>query len=198
MNRIFISGSRHVKRIPQDVLNRIDNIINNNDEIIVGDATGVDKLVQKYLLNLEYRKVIVFCSGEKCRNNLGNWKEYYVNVPKTIKGFQFYALKDKEMAFNATHGLMIWDGKSFGTILNVLRMTILKKVSVLFNATDCNTFIFRNENDLIQFYNQFDDKMLDSIYDRASKDEISYLKSLTANILISHSIANNNEQYTLY
>lgn len=198
MNRIFISGSRHVKKIPQDVLDKIDNIINNSDEIIVGDATGVDKLVQRYLLNCEYRKVIVFCSGEKCRNNLGGWKEYYVNVPQNIKGFQFYALKDKEMASKSTHGLMIWDGKSFGTILNVLRMTILNKVSVLFNATDCNTFIFKNENDLIKFYNKFDSKMLDSLYDRASKDEISYLKSLTANIFVSHSIPNTNEQYRLY
>ncbi len=39
--------------------------ISNDDEIIVGDATGVDKLVQKYLFNCEYKRVIIFCSGDK-------------------------------------------------------------------------------------------------------------------------------------
>lgn len=200
MNIIFISGSRSVKKIPPEIFNRIDNIINNSDKLVVGDANGVDKLVQKYLFSLKYNNVTVFCSGAKCRNNLGNWEEYYVDTPKSIKGFQFYALKDKEMAFYATHALMIWDGKSFGTILNVLRMTILNKVSVLFDATSCNTVTFKNKQDWIKFYTKFDDEMIDSIYGRASKEELSYLKSLAADTFMSSSIINKTttQQYTLF
>lgn len=34
-------------------------------------------------------------------------------------GFEFYAVKDLEMASGATHGRILWDGESRGTFTNI-------------------------------------------------------------------------------
>ncbi len=121
MNTIFIGGSRHVSRLPAEVKKRLDNVIASHHQVIVGDANGADKAVQKHFFDANYANVTVFCSGDAPRNNLGSWTTHRVHVPEGTKGFQFYAAKDREMAREADFGLMIWDGKSPGTVLNVLR-----------------------------------------------------------------------------
>ena len=62
MTKIFIGGSRKITRLPQLVIDRIENITNKNLTILIGDANGVDKYVQKYLSDKNYRNVVVFCS----------------------------------------------------------------------------------------------------------------------------------------
>ena len=125
MNTIFIGGSRHVSRLPSEVKKRLDNVVVSGHRVIVGDANGADKAVQKHFHDIHYDKVTVFCSGASPRNNLGTWLTHHVDAPKNAKGFQFYAAKDREMAREADFGLMIWDGKSPGTVLNVLRLAIV-------------------------------------------------------------------------
>jgi len=134
MNTVFVGGSRHISRLSAEVKERLNNVMKNGDDVIVGDANGVDKAVQKHLFESAYEKVTVFCSGEHYRNNLGKWPTQHVKPPQNAKGFQFYAAKDREMATRADFGLMIWDGKSAGTILNVLRLARAGKISVLFNV----------------------------------------------------------------
>lgn len=136
MTTIFISGSRHISRLPAEVKKRLDNVIASGYQIVVGDANGADKAVQKHVLDSRYDKVTVFCSGDEARNNLGNWHLCRVDPPKGAKGFQFYAAKDRQMAREADFGLMIWDGESPGTVLNVLRLVQVGKISVLFNVAD--------------------------------------------------------------
>lgn len=138
MNRIFIGGSRHVSQLPAEVKQRLDNVIDSGHDVIVGDANGADKAIQKYFLNKNYNNVTVFCSGETPRNNLGMWTTHHVDAPKSAKGFDFFAAKDREMAREADFGLMIWDGESPGTILNVLRLTLAGKIAVLFNVPERN------------------------------------------------------------
>jgi probable addiction module antidote protein len=136
MSTVFIGGSRHVSRLPSEVKKRLDNVVSSGHQVIVGDANGADKAVQKHFMDAHYDKVIVFCSGDTPRNNLGSWKTHHVDAPKSAKGFQFYAAKDREMARKADFGLMIWDGKSPGTILNILRLVRAGKISVLFNVPE--------------------------------------------------------------
>lgn len=104
-------------------------------DVVVGDANGADKAVQKLLHEADYRKVTVYCSGDRPRNNLGRWDLHAVTPPKAVRGFEFYAAKDREMAQAADVGLMIWDGKSPGTVLNVLRLVRAGKPVVLVNGT---------------------------------------------------------------
>jgi hypothetical protein len=51
---------------------------------------------------------------------------------ENLKGFDFYAAKDRVMADEATHGLMIWDGESIGTLMNVVRLIRGKKPVAIF------------------------------------------------------------------
>ena len=50
MCTIFISGSRNVKSLNIDIQDRLNNILANNFLIIIGDANGVDKAVQQFLV----------------------------------------------------------------------------------------------------------------------------------------------------
>jgi hypothetical protein len=121
MSSVFVGGSRHISKLPPDAKKRLQTIVQNGIDVLVGDANGADKAVQKFMVDAAYDNVTVFCSGERPRNNLGNWKIQSV-TPAHAKGFQFYAAKDREMATSAEYGFMIWDGKSPGTALNVLRL----------------------------------------------------------------------------
>lgn len=120
-------------RLPSEVKKRLENVIASRYRILIGDANGADKAAQKHFLEKCYENVTVFCSGLTPRNNLGAWPTRCVDVPKQTTGFHFYAAKDREMAREADFGLMIWDGKSPGTILNVLRLVLAGKIAVLFD-----------------------------------------------------------------
>lgn len=136
MTNIFIGGSRKIARLAQPVQQRIDNIIGNNFTVLVGDASGVDLQIQKYLFAQNYTNVTVFCTGNRCRNNVGQWETRNVEADRHSKGFSFYVVKDLQMAQEATYGFMIWDAKSKGTLNNVLNLLRLgKKVLVYFAAT---------------------------------------------------------------
>lgn len=53
---------------------------------------------------------------EHCRNNVANWLTREVAAPRGAKGFDYYSVKDRAMAEAAEYGLMLWDGKSKGTV----------------------------------------------------------------------------------
>ena len=73
MTSVFIAGSLSIKNINQSFLSRIDNIINENLPIIIGDANGVDRSIQEYLTYKNYQNVTVYYSGNQLRNNIGRW-----------------------------------------------------------------------------------------------------------------------------
>src|SRR5260370_34796686 len=123
MNTVFIGGSRQVSRLSPQVKERLHNVTDSGAHVIVGDANGADKAVQQFLQDASYRNVTVFCSGDTCRNNLGRWETRNIKARKNVKGFDFYAVKDREMAREADFGLMIWDGEMAGTVLSILLFT---------------------------------------------------------------------------
>ncbi len=134
MTKVFIGGSRRVSHLNADVRQRLDNIIAKRFPIVIGDANGADKAVQQYLHSKQYPDVEVFCVGGYCRNNVGNWPSRTVATETSEKNFQFYTTKDRTMAREASIGLMIWDGRSAGTLLNVLRLLRQNKKVVVFEV----------------------------------------------------------------
>lgn len=120
--KVFISGSISIKKLPKYAIEKIENIIKMEFLVLVGDAKGADSLVQKYLHKKGYKNVLVYFAGNKLRNNFGNWKTNQISSNNNKKGREFYTLKDIEMANDADYGLMMWDGKSEGTLNNVLMM----------------------------------------------------------------------------
>lgn len=171
MNTVFVGGSRHVSRLPPQVKERLNNIIEGGHRVVVGDANGADKAVQKHLVDADYDAVTVFCSGPSPRNNLGDWKIHSVVPPKSVKGFQFYAAKDREMAREADFGLMIWDGKSPGTVLNVLRLVQAGKKAVLINLPENQGTTFKSSMEWRDFLAACSPEFRADLRDRALPNE---------------------------
>ncbi len=90
-------------------------------QIFIGDANGADRGVQQYFADRDYRNVTVFCMGT-CRNNVGNWEVRRIKSDSSRKDFGYYATKDIAMAREAKCGVMLWDGRSKGTLHNILNL----------------------------------------------------------------------------
>ena len=148
MTAVFVGGSRRITRLPMEAKTRIDNVVDRGFAILVGDANGADKAVQKHLAEAKYDKVTVYCSGDTSRNNVGQWETRNVSVAESEKTFQFYAAKDREMAQQAEFGLMIWDGKSSGTVLNILRLVRASKKAVLVSVAEKSEVEFMSKGGL--------------------------------------------------
>ena len=134
MKTVFIGGSRHISRLSSDVRDRLDRMVSQNLQILIGDANGADRAVQQYLSNRGYENVQVFCMEGHCRNNVGVWPVVDVSAPRGVKGAEFYSLKDQEMTLKASVGLMLWDGKSAGTLANIVRLLEQQKPVVVYQA----------------------------------------------------------------
>ncbi|WP_077343604.1 hypothetical protein [Pseudocolwellia agarivorans] len=132
MHKVFISGSMRIKNIHQEVLKRIDNIINSQYQVLVGDADGVDSSIQNYLLQNGVTSVSVYCAGAQPRNNLGHWSTNKIETNHSPGTRAFFTAKDLVMAEDCDYGLMIWDTKSTGTLSNTLELLKRKKSSLVF------------------------------------------------------------------
>src|SRR5438309_1680447 len=122
MIKVFLGGSRRITRLNKDIRAHIEEILKKGHTVLIGDANGADKAIQQFIADKKYRNVIVFCAGTICRNNLGNWEVRFVQSERTSKDFVFYAAKDLQMFKEADYGFMLWDGKSKGTLNNILNM----------------------------------------------------------------------------
>ncbi len=142
--RVFISGSKVLKdsigdgRLPDTVYSKINSLMADGAEIIIGDCYGADTLVQRYLYEKQYRNVTVYVSGNKngTRNNIGNWEEKHFGVHNTSNGYGMRIEKDLHMAEDADCGLALWDGESKGTFVNMVCLAAQGKT--------CSTY-FLNE-----------------------------------------------------
>lgn len=132
MTTVFLSGSRRLSRINEDVRRRVANMVGQGFKLIVGDANGADKALQAFLSAQEYTNVLVYCSGPTCRNNVGGWPTINIDVDPKLKGREFYVQKDREMSRAADFGFVVWDGESLGAISNVVDLVLSNKTSVVY------------------------------------------------------------------
>ena len=163
VKRIFLSGSRGISRLNDDIRTRIQNIINNGFQVFVGDANGADKALQKFLADAKYQNVTVFCSGNTCRNNIGGWHTHNVRVDSKLKGRDFYTQKDKEMAQRADYGLVLWDGKSAGSISNVFELLKLDKTAVVYFSPEKKFYNIKKLHDAQDLLDLCDGQSIDVI-----------------------------------
>ncbi|HZT75872.1 MAG TPA: hypothetical protein VFA27_04385 [Vicinamibacterales bacterium] len=145
---VFVAGSRRISRLPAEVKARIDTIVDKGFTILVGDANGADKAVQSYLASKRYGNVLVHCMANHCRNNVGNWETRELTATPNARGFEYYTVKDRAMADDAEYGLMLWDGKSKGTINNVVNLCRAHKPAVVYVAPAKSFTTVRKLDDL--------------------------------------------------
>jgi len=136
MTTVFISGSRMISRLNDVVCDRLQNMINQDFRIVVGDANGADKALQGFLAAARYDNVIVYCAGSICRNNVGDWRVKKIQVDSKLKGREFYAQKDQQMAREADYGFVLWDGKSAGSISNVIELLKQQKPVAIYLSSE--------------------------------------------------------------
>ena len=133
MAMIFLGGSRDVFELPIPAIERIGAIVSAEYGVLIGDAPGADAEMQSLLAGYNYEHVGVFHSETEPRNNLGDWAAYHIPPPDGAQGFAVHAGKDREMARRADFGLMVWDGASPGTCLNMLRLAVTGSPCVVYD-----------------------------------------------------------------
>jgi hypothetical protein len=113
--KVCISGSRSISKLHPEAIARINRIIELNATILIGDAPGVDVLVQSYLYSVGYDQVEIWHIGDRPRNNINSWPTVEVDSNR-------YMARDKAMCDVADFGLAIWDGESPGTKRNIQQL----------------------------------------------------------------------------
>ena len=127
--KVFISGSKSISALSEEVKSLLDEHIALGTEFLVGDCYGVDAAVQMYLDSKGYRNVTIYCSGETPRNNFAPSAKVRscAEAAKGLTGSTFQYVKDIQMTQDCDQALMVWDGKSKGTSENIRRIKELKK-----------------------------------------------------------------------
>jgi hypothetical protein len=148
MTKVFFGGSRKLSRLNHAITERADNIVAKGFEVLIGDANGADKAMQKYLAERGYQNVIVFCMDGICRNNIGGWHTKVVTSKSEKKDFSYFAAKDKEMSEQADYGFMLWDGRSKGTLNNIINLLQRNKYVLVYFSPSKVFFTLKNGSDL--------------------------------------------------
>lgn len=141
---VFIGGARAITHLDQNVQARLQSLIASGCHVVVGDAAGVDKAVQKVLADHKYQSVNVYASNGTVRNNIGDWAVVAIQVSDDVKGFNFYAAKDKAMAKAADIGFMIWNGKSRGTFENIINLASQHKPCLVYHTIKKAFFLIKD------------------------------------------------------
>ena len=149
MTTVFLSGSRKVSRLPSDVIARLDNIISSGFDVVTGDANGADKAMQRHFAEKNYHRIRIYFVGEAPRNNVGGWVQERVEVPSGYRGRDFYSQKDRYMAKIADYGLVVWDGKSPGSVQNMLWLLENGKKGVVYHNATRSFHTIRTLDDLV-------------------------------------------------
>jgi len=148
MTKVFFGGSRELSRLNRTIRERADNMIAKGFEVLIGDANGADKAMQKYLADKGYKNVIVFCMGGTCRNNIGNWQIKSVTSNRNKKDFGYFSTKDKEMSDQSDYGFMLWDGRSKGTLNNIINLLQGNKYVLIYFSPSKKFFTVKNASQL--------------------------------------------------
>ncbi len=157
MTTIFISGSREIPFIPDEVRERVDRIIDSGFDIVVGDSErGVDSAILRYLESRSYENVSVYTIHDKPRvkDVLEAWRICKIapeTETKTDKAGnvrnrrELETAKDRAMGEVADFGLVVWQSTypnrfgntsvSKGSLRNMHQLLSVGRPVVLYKAT---------------------------------------------------------------
>ncbi len=128
--------------------------------IFMGDANGADKAVQEHLADRSYPHVLVYYM-DRCRNNLGDWPTKQLTRPGVRKDFAYYVEKDVAMAQDAQCGVMLWDGKSKGTLNNIQNLIGSGKKVLVYLAQDKAFHKLSSQDDLHTLLHRCDPALIE-------------------------------------
>lgn len=145
---VFVGGSRAISAIPAIIEPRLQQILLRNHAVVLGDAPGADTCVQRFFADQGYANVTVYHSGQHCRTNVGRWPCCSIEAEGRPGTAAFYTVKDTAMTEVASHGLMLWDKASKGTLANVIRLLNQGKPLLLYLRSERTAITVRSIPDL--------------------------------------------------
>ena len=156
MTTIFMSGSREIPYLPEEFRYRIDRIMAEGYDVVVGDSNrGVDARVIEYLAKSRYERVSIYTIHEspRVKGLLEGWTICHVatNCEKKVSpdgsvknARELETEKDKAMGEIADYGLVAWCsaapnrfGKlsaSKGSLRNMHQLLLAGKPVVLYRV----------------------------------------------------------------
>ena len=136
--KVFVGGGKTIGHLPNKVVSTLDSFMERGEHIIVGDAHGCDLTLQTHLHSKGYPNVTIYCSGEKCRFNIGAWTEKHISVPEGLEGYSFYREKDLAMIGDCDCALLVYERRSRATRSYIYNLKALGKPVFAFNVErDC-------------------------------------------------------------
>lgn len=151
MSKVFVSGSLSGENLPTQAVELINALCTNNCDFLIGDAQGVDSLIQKQLIKNNYTNVNIFHIGYQPRNLLNkNWNTVKVPVDGSVEpkpglssGRIAQMHKDKAMADQADCGVAIWNdvSKTKWGNLAVSKGTLHNMINLLSNGKPVALFM---------------------------------------------------------
>lgn len=114
--RVFVSGSsktqdntsNYFRELPDEVKGVLKDYMNKKVKFLVGDAPGIDRQVQDFLKENNYKHVTVYGPGTQIRYKSNpDWKHKLYNSKYEPGSSEWLAKKDKAMQRSATEGLAI-------------------------------------------------------------------------------------------
>ncbi|MCT8986554.1 hypothetical protein [Shewanella phaeophyticola] len=185
MGSVFFSGSISIKRLPERIIQSINQINEIKEfEILVGDAAGFDSLLQDYCEKIGFTSVTVYSVNDTPRNFVNSFNFKQITTPDGIKSERKrQTYKDEQMTADSNISFVVWDEQSKGSYNNILRaLKCDKKVRVFSTRTeqpinditiDSITRIYHNSNGLTAT------ELLDILYTKGVKefDSVKQLNS---------------------
>jgi len=153
--KLVLGGSRHIQRIPQNLVELLQEWNGDENEFLVGDAPGSDSAFQKELSKIGATSVTIFTSAGYVRNNSGNWPSKQIESGLQSKSNAVHAFKDRHMTGIADSGLMLWDCESAGTLSNVIDLVESGKSCKIWITQDSELYTFDNESSLEKWLAQY-------------------------------------------
>ena len=147
--KVFISGDTGNKSLTKNEMDCIKQIIENGHTILIGDSFGLERKIQKLLIQLDCHSVTVYFSGKNVRNNLGNWQTKQIVNTENLTGKTRYRLKDKTMIDDCDSAMLFWDDKSDGLETIIKQLNELKKYYLILSRTGLDFGFLNKINNMI-------------------------------------------------
>lgn len=163
--KVFLGGSIQLNALPAQVKQLLAEEISHGSSFAVGDAAGIDLAFQQFLKSQSLSALTVFHS-DILRNNIGNWPTEFVPSGLKASGKEKYTVKDRRMAELSDCGIMVWDGKSAGTLANVLDLLQQKKPCQIFLAPRDRIYLVNTLQELDEILRSEDYR---EVFDEANK-----------------------------
>lgn len=118
--KTFISGSMSINTLPADFKQAIYQL--KGTQVLVGDAYGVDYRVQDFLRELQILTTVYTIKDTPRNKRSVLFSVKHVPAHKSLPEKQKQQYKDVAMAEDCDAGLVLWDGKSYGSYCNILQL----------------------------------------------------------------------------